>query len=225
MGAVSSDAAAEAFDALRSEVALLRRAIEGLSAQQPERPPNYSPSLAKIEKATVALGERVEQLAANPMLTLTPDAVATHLRTHATAARQEVQHELSGVMTAFSNATGVLTQSAGVIRTREAQRRWVAYAVLAGGVAAVIGWLGLSGPAARTLPASWQVPERIAAATLGQDRWAAGTRLMRGADEAAWRRLVQGQGIVVQNRRVLEACWKRAERLRQPVACEIRIGG
>ncbi|MDP3750035.1 MAG: DUF6118 family protein [Phenylobacterium sp.] len=133
--------------------------------------------------------------------------------------------ELSGVTTAFSNATGVLAQSAGVVRTREAQRRSVAYAALAGAVAALVAWLGLSGPAARALPASWQVPERLAAAAMGQDRWAAGARLMRGADASAWRRLGRGEEIVVQNRRVLDACLKRAERLGRPVACEVRIGG
>lgn len=214
-----------ALEHLRSEVAMLRRAIEGLSAQQPERPSNYSPTLAKIEKATVALGERVEELGDSPALALTTDVIASQLRIHASAARQEVFRELSGVVTAFSNATGALTQSAGLIQTRQAQRPRVTYGVLAGAVAALVAWMGLSGPTARALPASWLVPERLAAATMGQNRWAAGARLMRGADPGGWRQLGRGEEIVVQNRRVLEACWRRAERLRRPVACEVRIGG
>lgn len=220
-----SDDPAEAFDALRSEVALLRRAIEGLSAQQPEAPPNYSPTLAKIEKATVALGARIEEMSASPVLALTPEMVASQLRSHATLARNEVHGEMLSAISTVTKAGGALASLATRIRTRDAQLRWLVYAGGGGALLALVVWLGLSGPMIRALPAAWQVPERMAAATLGQDRWTAGARLMQGADAEAWRRMRFGEALVAQNRNVIDACWKRAERLKRSVACELRFGG
>lgn len=225
MGAVSGDPATAAFDQLRAEVALLRRAVEGLSAQQPEPAPDYTPSLAKLQKAVGALGEHVAQLAQSPTLSLTPDIIASQVLKHASAARAEARVELAPALSALSQVTSELTRASGLVRTRDEQRRWLAYAALAGGLAALIALTGMSGPISRALPASWQLPERAAAAMLGQDRWTAGARLMRGADQAAWHRLRLGEDLVAQNRHVIDACWKRAQRLRRSVACEMRIGG
>ena len=220
-----SDPATTAFDQLRAEVALLRRAVEGLSAQQPAPAPDYAPVLAKLNRTVAALGEQVGTLAETPLLSLTPENVASQLRTHVSAARAEVHGELAKALSGVGQATSVLTSSAGVIRTRDEQRRWLAYAALAGAAASLVAWLGLSGPISRALPASWQVPERVAAAALEQDRWAAGARMMRGADEASWRRLRLGEELVVRNSEVIEACAKRAIRLKRSVVCEVRIGG
>lgn len=221
----STDPATAAFQELRGEVALLRRAVEGLSAQQPEPAPNYSPTLAKIEKATVALGERIEEMNGNPALALTPEIVASQLRSHATLARNEVHGELATAISIITKAGGALGNLGGRVRTREAQVRWMAFAAGGGALLALVAWLGLSGPIIRALPPSWQIPERVAAATLGQDRWAGGARLMRGADAVAWSKLRRGEEIVTQNANVLDACWKRVERLKRPVTCEVRVGG
>ncbi|MDP3746259.1 MAG: DUF6118 family protein [Phenylobacterium sp.] len=222
---MSDDPATAAFDHLRSEVTLLRRAIEGLSAQQPEAPADYAPTLAKLNKAVSQVGEHLDQISLSPALSLTPEIVATQLRKHASDARSEVHRELAQAVSGLSQATGVLTKSAGLIRTRDAQRRWLAYAALAGGACALIAWLGLSGPISRALPAAWQVPERMAAAALGQDRWAAGARLMRGAEDETWQRLRLGEDLMLRNADVIDACAKRAIRLKRSVACEVRIGG
>lgn len=220
-----SDPASAAFDQLRAEVALLRRAVEGLSAQQPEAPPNYSPALAKIEMATTTLGTRIEELAAHPALAVTPDQIASLLRSHTTQARTEVRGELSDAIRMFTKAATLLDSLGIRVRTRDEQWRWLAYAALAGAVAGLVAWLGLSGPISRSLPASWQVPERVAAAALGQDRWAAGARLMRGADEAGWRRLRLGDELMLRNSDLIAACAKRADRLKRSVVCGVHVGG
>ncbi|UTP40933.1 DUF6118 family protein [Phenylobacterium sp. LH3H17] len=222
---MNDDPATVAFEHLRSEVALLRRAIEGLSAQQPEPTPDYGPTLAKLQRAMGGLEEHVGQLAESPALALTPETVASQLLSHAAEARAEVRLELAQALSGLIQATSLMTKTAGLVRTGEAQRRRLVQAALAGSAVGLLAWVALSGPISRALPARWKVPERVAAAALGQDRWAAGARLMRGADDASWRRLRLGEDIVVQNRRVLDACWKRAERLGRPIACEVRIGG
>ena len=49
----------------------------------------------------------------------------------------------------------------------------------AGVVFGIVFWVSLSGPIARALPASWLVPERMAAASLRLDRYDAGLRLIQ----------------------------------------------
>lgn len=222
---MNSDPATEAFEHLRSEVALLRRGIEGLSAQQPEPIPDYGPSLARLQRAVGGLEEHLGQLAESPALAVSPEVIASQLRGCAAEARADVRLELAEALNGLIQATSLMTKAAGLVQTGEAQRRRLAHAALAGGATALIAWLGLSGPISRGLPASWQVPERVAAAALGQDRWAAGARLMRGADAAAWRNLIEGEDFVRRNANGLKACRRRAERLKRSVACEIRVGG
>lgn len=55
------DAAAEAFEGVRGELALLRRAIEGIAARddRPE-PPDYGETLGQITKLANATLQRAE---------------------------------------------------------------------------------------------------------------------------------------------------------------------
>ncbi len=68
-GAEPQDAAAEAFEALRAEVAQLRAVLEDL----PTTAPDYSPTLAAIAQSLAAME-------AHPALRLTPDALASQVR-------------------------------------------------------------------------------------------------------------------------------------------------
>ncbi|WP_332773869.1 hypothetical protein [Phenylobacterium sp.] len=79
--------------------------------------------MAKLDKAVSQVGEHLNQIAQGPALSLTPEIVATQLRKHATDARAEVHRELAQVISGLSQATSVLIKSAGLIRTRDAQRR------------------------------------------------------------------------------------------------------
>ena len=75
-GAEPRDAAAEAFEALRAEVAQLRTALERLA------PPDYSPTLAAIAQSLAAME-------AHPALRLTPQDLASQVRQASEAAQQQ----------------------------------------------------------------------------------------------------------------------------------------
>ena len=74
------------------------------------------------------------------------------------------------------------------VRARRAQIEAIVFAAGGGLLAGAVLWALLSGPAARFLPASWRVPERMAADTLHMDMWAAGGRLMQADNPQAWDR-------------------------------------
>jgi hypothetical protein len=101
------------------------------------------------------------------------------------------------------------------------QVRQVAIMTAVGAVAGVIVWVCFSGPIVRALPASWHVPEKMAAATLHLDTWAAGEQLMRTADPALWSDLVVGSKLERANHDKLEACRRAGSKTGRPQTCSI----
>ena len=178
-GAEPQDAAAEAFEALRAEVAQLRRALEGL----PTTAPDYSPTLAAIAQSLAAME-------AHPALRLTPQDLASQVRQASEAAQQQGRRELANAVQRVDAAGADLERLAERQRTGREQVRQVAIMTAVGALAGVIVWVCFSGPIARALPESWHVPERMAAATLRLDPWDAGRRLMQSADPQGWAGLV-----------------------------------
>ena len=74
--------AVRAFEALRAEVAALRRGVE-LVYRQGEQAgagaPDYSPTLGQMEKALQAIAGRLEAIERQPALTLTPARFRTEI--------------------------------------------------------------------------------------------------------------------------------------------------
>lgn len=66
--------AAQAFDELRAEVAVMRRAVEALpGAWEAHRPPDYSPDLGHIAHGLAAVVDQLDAMHQLPALRMTPD--------------------------------------------------------------------------------------------------------------------------------------------------------
>jgi hypothetical protein len=211
-GAEPQDAAAEAFEALRAEVAQLRTTLEGL----PTTAPDYSPTLAAIAQSLAAME-------AHPALRLTPDALASQVRQASEAAQQQGRRELANAVQRVDAAGADLERLAERQRTGREQVRQVAIMTAVGAVAGVIVWVCFSGPIARALPAGWNVPERIAAATLRLDRWDAGARLMQSDSPQGWAQVTEGAKLERENRPALEECWRSATRTGKAQRCTVIV--
>ena len=207
------DAAAEAFEALRAEVAQLRTELEGL----PTTAPDYSPTLAAIAQSLAAME-------AHPALRLTPDALASQVRQASEAAQQQGRRELANAVQRVDAAGADLERLAEGQRTGREQVRQVSIMTAVGAAAGVIIWVCFSGPIARALPAGWHVPEKMAAATLHLDPWPAGAQIMRAADPALWNDLEAASRLEGENRAKLEACRKAVLKTGRPQTCPITLG-
>ena len=188
------DDPAAAFEALRSEVAALRASLgdgDGRVA------PDYAPTLGKMA-ATLA------KIEAHPALQLTPEAFAYQVRQARDAAQQQGSRDMSAAIQRVDAAGAGLERLTERQRTGREQVRQVAIMTAVGAVAGVIVWVCLSGPIARALPASWSVPERMAAATLRLDRWDAGARLMQSDNPQGWAQVGVGAKLERENRPALE---------------------
>ncbi len=70
-----TDPAARAFEDLCAEMTVLRRSVEALpQAWRDNRPPDYTPDLARLVKALNDVGARMKAIEASPTLKMTPQA-------------------------------------------------------------------------------------------------------------------------------------------------------
>lgn len=218
------DPAEEAFGQLRSEVALLRRAVEGLAAAEERREPvDYGPTLGKMAGQLAAVDKRIEALAQSPLLSLTPSRVAGEVQAAATRARQEAQGDWSRAQRGLDDAVRALGEVVPRPRAARDQRRWVIAAGAGGVMAGIVLWVGLSGPIARALPDRWQVAERMAAATLKQDRWTAGGQMMHGVSPQDWARIVAMSQFERDNREALGTCQRAAAKAEKDETCKVIV--
>ncbi len=167
---------AQAFEALRGEVSLTRMAVEGLTAAR-ERIPDYSPTLAKLGKQieiTIAQTEAIRQA---PAIALTRDGIAKRMIEASVLVRAEDARLLHDTRDVLSRSIGKID---GIVeRGQAADRQWrdklwyAAGSVLVG----ILLWSVLPGAVARSLPASWHVPEWMAARTMGMTPHEAGRAL------------------------------------------------
>jgi hypothetical protein len=205
------DDPAAAFEALRAEVAALRASLgDGRAA------PDYAPTLGKMAAS-------LAKIEAHPALQLTPEAFAYQVRQARDAAQQQGSRDMSAAIQRVDAAGAGLERLAERQRAGREQVRQVAIMTAVGAVVGVIVWVGFSGPIARALPASWSVPERMAAATLRLDRWEAGQRLMRTADPVAWNDLAAASQLERANWEKLEACRRAVLKAGRSQACLITL--
>jgi len=185
--------AAASFEALRAEVAALRRGVELIYRGQQEAagaagpaPVDYSPTLGGMAKTLQAVEGRLRAIEGKPAMALTPARFEADIRAAGHWAGEQggsaVRMATSALEAAKRELEGVLAGA----RTRREQRARV-------GVTAVLGVLGgvlLWFMAAALLP--WGVGHRLAAALVDTGgRWKAGEMLMYEADPEAWDRQVR----------------------------------
>lgn len=172
-----ADDITEAFEALRGEVSLTRRAVEGLTAAR-ERVPDYSATLGKMAEALQQVAEGIDRIERSPAVRLSPAAMANEIRKASTDARTEDHALLRATRDALMRSIGRVD---GIVERGQAadqQLRRVIWAGAGGALGGMLLMAILPGAVARSLPASWHVPEWMAARTLGLDQRAAGERMI-----------------------------------------------
>lgn len=218
---------AEAFEQLRAEVALMRRAVERLSAERAElpRPKDYDETLGAILKAQQGLAGKLDRIVTAAALAMTPDQVAGQLARAVDAARRDEQQRNVESRAVLERAASQIDGIAGAARSTKAQNRQLLWFTGAGLLTGILIWTMLPGIVARELaPPSWHWPERMAARTERLPVWEAGEHLMETASPAAFSAIVAGDKIVTANRETIEGCRKAATKARDTVRCTIRVG-
>lgn len=210
--------AAQAFEDLRAEVSVLRRAVEALpGAWEDMQPPDYTSSLSGIVKELSGVAHRLEVLERQPALKQTPDNYAGAIVRAGESAMQKGVKALSEATSRVSDERRYLEALFGTIRGQREQTKEL---FLVGIVCALMGFV-LFPFVGMVLPFGWD--GRVAAFILGESRWEAGSTLMHADNPGGWHALAAASRLFVANEEVLGQCSKTAEKTKKPQRCSIIV--
>lgn len=161
-----ADDPTQAFEGLRQEISLLHTAIQGLTAAR-EKIPDYNPTLGTIGKQLAALTGNIEAIAQAPAVKLTPTIMVRELAKAAIDVRADDKQQMDETRAVLHQSIGRLEGIALRARSTQHQRQREIGMSSASFIAGILLWSFLPGVIARSLPASWHVPEWMAARTLG----------------------------------------------------------
>jgi hypothetical protein len=216
---VGSDDPARAFEDLRAEVSVLRRAVEAIpQTLEAGRAPDYGADLAKLTKGLAAVASQVEVLGQHPALRMTP---ADHAKAIGQSGSDLVRGALQGLQQATLAAEGdrrELAAMVGAARTQEAQVKVVA---IFAAIGLVVG-LVLSPLFASALP--FGLNGRVAALVMRDSRWNAGEALMAAESPQGWENLRAAAAIMKANQARFEACRDAVAKTGKSQVCSVFVG-
>ncbi|MGA0608582.1 DUF6118 family protein [Phenylobacterium sp. VNQ135] len=209
---------AQAFEDLRAEVSVLRRAIEALPAAMREnRQPDYSADLAVLGKGLDEIGEQLETVLKSPSLMLSHEQQGQGIAKAGLALVREAAQRLDR---AAQEAERERSRLSGIIGQAWAQDRQFKLLCWTGGAALAVG-LVLSPIIAGLLPLGLNT--RVAALVMREDRWTAGGDLMRAANPQGWAQLTADTALVSENREAVAACRAALARSGKAQRCSLAL--
>jgi hypothetical protein len=216
---------AQAFEDLRAEVSVLRKAIEAVPAAVREhRSPDYSEDLGVLGKGLDEIGDQLSKIMKSPALARTPEEQGQAIASAGAGMVREAAQRLDGAAQRLNGAAQEaererthLSEIIGQIRTKRRQFKVLCWT--AG--AAVVAGLGLSLIIANVLPPPLNT--QVAALVMHADRWRAGSNLMRAANPSDWSVVAAGTQLVIDNRQAVEACRATAARTGKAQHCTVMV--
>ena len=213
-----SDDPAKAFEDLRAEVSVLRKAVEALPAAiRDNRPPDFAQDLAVIGKGLDDIGAQIEALQKYPALRMTPEQQGHSIANAGSALIREAAQKLDRATLEVERERSHLAAMIGEAHTQDRQFRnlcWIGGITLAAG-------LILSPFIAGLLP--FGLNARVAALVMTQDRWDAGIALMKSGNPDGWAQLAADANLASANRAKITACRETANKTKKDERCIITV--
>jgi len=216
---------AQAFEDLRAEVSVLRRAIEAMPAAMREsRSPDYSEDLGIIGKGLDDIGDQLAKIMKAPALARSAEeqgqAIAQAGSGLVREAVQRIDQAAQRLDRAAREAEGERSRLDGIVGQALRRNRQFKVLCWTGGLALMAG-LVISPFIAAVLP--FGLNTRVAALVMWEDRWKAGSNLMRAANPSDWRGVVADTQLVLDNRQAVEACRAAAARTGKAQHCAVTV--
>lgn len=122
--ALDQSSAVQAFEDLRGEISLLRRAIEGLAAERRDQP-DYGTTLEALAATNDGIRDWARKISERPALQLTPQAIAEQIEAAASRFRHLDRQDLQAAQVRLEGAIRHLTSLTRQPRTLDEQARRV----------------------------------------------------------------------------------------------------
>ena len=214
---------AQAFEDLRAEVLVMRRAIEALPGAWAEnQPPDYSPDLGRVVKGLNEVAARLDDINKHPALTMRPEQYRQAIAQVGEGLVREAVGKLDQAVKDVGRERQQLADLIGTARTQEEQRDWLWWTGgLATVVALVIGLVASPYLVGRLFWGSWQTG--VAATVMNADRWDAGAAIMQAGNPDGWKNIVYDFNLVNANQKEIAACSEEAAKTRVDQRCTITV--
>ena len=208
----------KAFEDLRAEVSVQRKAVEALQAAiRDNRPPDYAQDLAVIGKGLDEIGGQLEAILKSPALRLSPEQQGASI---ANAGRTMISEAAEALRRAAQSADHERSNLSYLIGTVKTKRKEWHDLLWTAGVLFAIG-LFASPFIAGLLP--FGLNTRVAALVMMRDRWDAGEALMEAGNPTGWAQLVADTNMAHDNRDKITACRKAAAKSKKEERCTITV--
>lgn len=210
--------AERAFEDLRSEVTVLRRAVEALpEAWKSNRPADTTETLGKIVERLNIVGSHLGAIEKHPALELTPKQHQNAIIVAGGAVMHSAVNEFGEATTEARRRQSELAALIGSMRGKRQQLERILWT----GVAAVLLGLVMSPVLARWLPFGWD--GQVAAFILHADRWQAGMALMQVDDPKAWAEVGAAIDAWKSYKAPLESCREAAAKTKKEQRCTLTV--
>lgn len=216
---------AQAFEALRGEVAVLRQAVQALpSAWQDNRPPDYSPDLGRLVKGLMAVEQRLGKMEALPMLSVPPGKFAAAADFAARELMEVAAETLKKATWEARQQSGELATMIGSARSQDVQNSRLYWTGLIAALVALLVGLFFSPSLASILPFGWN--QSVAATVMGTDRWDAGAALMQASNPQEWDNIIADWKLIngdAANARAVSDCRTAVAKTGRSQTCRITV--
>jgi hypothetical protein len=217
------DGATRAFEGLRAEITVLRRAVEAIeSVLRENQAPDYSPTLGALAKSLDAIASRIEAIETHTGATVSAEVARREIARVYDASLRPARGDLERATREVLDAAHALHGAAGHNRIREEQRAWIIRTAAIGAAVGLLAVPLLVFPIARMVPLG-NLADGLAAFALGEDRWSAGMGLMSRANPEKWNGFVADYTMVRATDGELKTCFDSAQKAGKEQRCSITI--
>jgi hypothetical protein len=210
-----------AFEDLRAEVSVMRRAVEALPGtlkeSLPAAPPDYRSDVGKVAQVLAAVVGRLDVLEKHPAMRLTPEQYRQAIAREGNELMRDAADKLQAATQEQNRARGELAGMIGTMRRQRDQAFWLIALPLAAFVLTLLASPVVLGE----LPFGWNLS--AAATVMKADRWDAGWALLRAANPGDAGDAAAGYNLVQSNRAALVACQLGAAKEGKDQKCTITV--
>jgi hypothetical protein len=209
---------AQAFEDLRAEVSVLRKAIEALpDVLARNRAPDYSPDFGVLGQGMDAIGVSLENLQKHPALKMTPEQHGAAIAHAGSGLIREAVQKFDRATQDADRERYNLANMIGTARSKADQRFWLTIAVSIG---LFVGF-GVFPVVMRAMP--FGLDSATAAVIMRANKWDAGIALMKDGNPDGWERLAADADLVSANREKITVCRDAAAKAKKEQHCAITV--
>lgn len=209
---------AQAFEDLRAEVSVLRKAIEALpDALDRNRAPDYSADFGVIGQGMDAIGVSLENLQKHPALKMTAQQHGAAIANAGSGLIREAVQKFDRATQDAERERSRLASTIGTIQTKDQQRFRL---LIAAALALALGFIAFPF-VMRAMP--FGLNSATAAVIMNASRWDAGMALMRSGNPDGWAQLTADANLVSSNRDKITECQKTAAAAKRDQRCAITV--